>query len=144
MPALNTDEARREHANAVVDRALELLLAHDMTAFALLWAPEGTMEFPFAAGGQPPRLDGRSAVAEYLSGYTEMLDVRAIASQRRHQTADPSTVIVEFEVDGVAVSAQRPYRMPYIAVITVGADGITNYRDYWSPLAAAEVLGETR
>lgn len=73
-----------------------------------------------------------------------MLDVRAVASQMRHQTGDPSTVIVEFEAEGVAVAAQKPYRMRYIAVITVGADGIENYRDYWSPLAAAEVLGETK
>lgn len=137
-------ETRREHANAVIDRALELLVAHDMEGFAQLWAPDGTMEFPFAAAGQPERLDGRSAVADYLSGYTQMLDVRAVASQMRHQTGDPSTVIVEFEVDGVAVAAQKPYRMRYIAVITVGADGIENYRDYWSPLAAAEVLGETK
>lgn len=138
-----TAQTRREHANAVIDRALDLLLAHDMTGFAQLWAPDGTMEFPFAAAGQRARLDGRSAVADYLSGYTEMLDVRAITSEVRHQTGDPSTVILEFEVDGVAVAAQKPYRMRYVAVVTVGEDGIENYRDYWSPQAAAEVLGET-
>lgn len=136
-----TEQARREHANAVIDRALHLLLAHEMTEFAQLWAPNGTMEFPFAAAGQPSRLDGRSAVVDYLSGYTEMLDVRSISSEIRHQTDDPSTVIVEFEVEGVAVAAQKPYRMRYIAVVTVSEDGIENYRDYWSPLAAAEVLG---
>lgn len=137
----STEQARREHTNTVIDRALELLLAHDMDGFAQLWAPNGTMEFPFATAGQPLRLDGRSAVADYLSGYTDMLDVRAVASQIRHQTDDPSTVVVEFEVDGVAVAAQAPYRLRYIAVITVGEDGIENYRDYWSPLAAAEALG---
>ncbi|MBB2989154.1 ketosteroid isomerase-like protein [Mycolicibacterium iranicum] len=137
-----TDEARRLHTNAVVDRGLELLLAHDMTAFALLWAPDGTMEFPFAAAGQPARLDGQAAVVDYLAGYTAMLDVRGIASQTRHQTADPSTVVVEFEVEGVAVATQKPYRLGYIAVISVGDDGIVTYRDYWSPQAAAEVLGQ--
>lgn len=139
--SISTEQARREHANAVIDRALELLLAHDMTEFAQLWAPNGTMEFPFAAAGQPSRLAGRPAVVDYLAGYTDLLDVRAIAFQIRHQTADPSTVIVEFEVEGVAVAAQKPYRMRYLAVVTVGEDGIENYRDYWSPLAAAEVLG---
>jgi ketosteroid isomerase-like protein len=136
------DAARREHTNAVIDRAMELLLAHEMTEFALLWAPQGSMEFPFAGPGQPPRLDGRDAIVEYLAGYPDLLDVRAIASQVRHQTLDPQTVIVEFEVDGVVVATQKPYRMSYLAVITVGADGILDYRDYWSPLAAAEILGE--
>ncbi len=30
--------------------------------------------------------------------------------------------------------------MPYIAVITVGPEGITGYRDYWNLAVAAEAL----
>jgi ketosteroid isomerase-like protein len=142
MTAGTDDQARRDRANAVFDRALDLLLAHDMTGFANLWAPDGSMEFPFAGPDQPPRLAGRSAVVDYLADYTTMLDVRGIVSQVRHQTLDPNTVIAEFEVEGVAVATGAPYRMRYIAVVTVGADGIRNYRDYWSPLAAAEALGQ--
>jgi len=137
------DDERRRHANAVIDRAFELLLAHDMTGFALLWAPDGTMEFPFAGPGQPARLDGQAAVLDYLSGYTAMVDVRRIGTQTRHQTLDPDTVIVEFEVEGIAVAAQKPYVLRYVAVITVGPDGIASYRDYWSPSAAAEALGDS-
>lgn len=140
----DTDASLRQRTNAVVDRAFELLLAHDMTAFAQLWAPDGTMEFPFAGPGQPARLEGRAAVEEYLADYTQMLDVRRIVSQTRHQTLTPDTVIVEFEVEGVAVAAQQPYAMRYIAVITVGPDGIRGYRDYWSPAAAADALGGPR
>jgi len=138
-----TNDSRRAHANAILDRAMELLIAHDMTGFANLWAPDGTMEFPFAAPGQPERLDGRTAVADYLAGYTDAVDIRRIASQTRHDTLDPDTVIVEFEVDGVAVQTRRPYRMRYVAVVTVHADGIASYRDYWSPLAVSEALGAT-
>ncbi|MBO0681282.1 nuclear transport factor 2 family protein [Mycolicibacterium sp. S2-37] len=137
------DDERRRRANHTIDRALELLLAHDMTGFAMLWAPHGTMEFPFAGPGQPSRLDSRAAVLDYLAGYTEMLDVRNVIAQTRHQTLDPDTVVVEFDVEGVAVATQRPYLMRYIAVITVGDDGIVNYRDYWSPSAAADALGES-
>jgi uncharacterized protein len=141
MTSLDTSEMRRTHANAVLDRAMDLLLAHDMTGFAHLWAPSGTAEFPFAGPGQPQRLDGRAAVVDYLAGYTDMLDVRGITSQTRHQTLDPDTVIVEFEANGVAVESQKPYRMRYVAVVTVHDDGIASYRDYWSPLAIAEALG---
>lgn len=136
-----TDDAQRAQTNAVLDRAFELLVAHDMHGFAMLWAPDGIMEFPFAGPGRPRRLDGRTAVIEYLDGYTDMLDLRAIPTQTRHQTLDPRTVIVEFEAEGIAVAAQRPYRLGYIAVITVHDDGIASYRDYWSPMAAAEALG---
>lgn len=141
MPSSSTDETRRAHVNDLVDRALALLLEHDMSAFADLWAPNGSIEFPFAASGYPSRVDGREAIREYLSGYTKMLDVRGIASQIRHQTDDPDTVIIEFEVDGRAVANGNSYRMRYIAVITARPDGIASYRDYWSPLAGAETLG---
>lgn len=141
MPAQATDQQRRAHTNVVIDHALELLLAHDMDAFGRLWTHDGTMEFPFAAPGQPQRLDGQAAVLDYLAGYTDMLDVRGVVSQTRHQTDDPATVVIEFEVAGVAVATRQPYQLGYIAVITVGGEGITNYRDYWSPLAAAAVVG---
>jgi uncharacterized protein len=125
----------------VVDRAMDLLLAHDMAGFAGLWAVDGTIEFPFAPAGYPQRLEGRAAVADYLRDYTDHVDLRAITSRTVHQTVDPDVVVVEFEVDGTAVHTGRPYRMRYISVITVRDGEITGYRDYWSPVAAAEALG---
>lgn len=128
-------------ARDVVDRAMDLLLAHDMAGFAGLWAVDGTVEFPFAPDGYPQRLDGRAAVAEYLRDFTDHIDLHAITSRTVHQTLDPGVVVVEFEVDGTAVRTGRPYRMRYISVITVREGEILGYRDYWSPLAAAEALG---
>ena len=125
----------------IVDRAMDLLLAHDMAGFAGLWAVDGTIEFPFASAGYPQRVEGRAAVTEYLRGYTDHVDLRAITSRTVHRTADPEVVVVEFEVDGVAVRTGRPYRMKYISVITVRGGEIAGYRDYWSPVAAAEALG---
>lgn len=55
----------------------------------------------------------------------------------------------EFVVDGVAVPTQKPFRMAYLALVTVGEEGITSYRDYWSRKAAegtmsgdAQTLGQ--
>lgn len=58
-----------------------------------------------------------------------------------HQSVDPDVVIVEFEAAGTVVATGAPYRMRYIAVITVRDREIESYRDYWSPAAAAEVVG---
>jgi len=58
-----------------------------------------------------------------------------------HQSVDPEVVIVEFEASGTVVATGAPYRMRYIAVITVRNNEIQRYRDYWSPLAAAEAMG---
>ena len=44
----------------------------------------------------------------------------------------------------VPCATRAPYRMSYIAVITVRNNEIALYRDYWSPAAAADVLGGTQ
>jgi uncharacterized protein len=126
---------------ALVDRAMALLLAKDMVGFADLWAPDGVLEFPFAAPGYPTRLTGRTEVRDYLRDYPSVVDLHAVTSLDVHQSVDPEVVVVEFEVDGVAVRTGRPYEMRYIAVLTVRDGQIQRYRDYWSPLAAATALG---
>lgn len=125
----------------VVDRAFELLLAHDMAGFAGLWAFDGVMEFPFAPPGYPRRLTGRTAVAEYLHDYTDRVDLRAVTDKTVHQTLDAEVVVVEFAVDGVVVQTGRPYRPSYVTVITVRDGAIVHYRDYWNPLAIADAFG---
>jgi ketosteroid isomerase-like protein len=130
-----------QQVSAVIDRALEFLLAHDMAGFAGLWAADGTLEFPFASPGYPQRIEGRDAVRDYLRDYTDHADVRAIVSKVVHETMTPGVAVLEFEVDGVAVATARPYRMRYISVITVRDGEIHGYRDYWSPQAAAEAMG---
>ncbi|HEY6575393.1 MAG TPA: nuclear transport factor 2 family protein, partial [Mycobacterium sp.] len=73
----------------LVGRALALLLAHDMAAFAGLWAEDGVLEFPFAAPGYPARVEGRAAIAEYMRGYPDILNVTEIPRRVIHQSVDP-------------------------------------------------------
>lgn len=129
-----------QHADEVLDRLLTALVAHDMDGFADCFAPGGSIEFPFAPPGYPERIDGQDDIRAYMSRYPEIVDVREVVTQRRLHTEQPGTVVVEFELGGVGVANQRPYTLKYIAVITVGAEGIEDYRDYWSPAAAEEAL----
>ncbi|MFI9560933.1 nuclear transport factor 2 family protein [Nonomuraea endophytica] len=118
----------------LLSKGMDLLLAKDMAGFADLWAADGTMEFPFAPPGWPARLDGRAEVRDYLSGYTDVYDIKRVAEQAVHQTTDPEVIIAEIEVDGVLVRTGEPYQRRYISVITVRDGHIIGYRDYWSPL----------
>jgi ketosteroid isomerase-like protein len=127
-------------AHALVDQAVELLLAKDMVGFAGLWAVDGVIEFPFAPPGGPQQVTGRAAIEDYLRDYPKLLDVQTIVEKTVHDTADVNVVIVEFEVAGVVVRTGKPYRMRYIAVVTARDGEISHYRDYWNPLAAAEIL----
>jgi ketosteroid isomerase-like protein len=139
MTELN-DHDRRNRAHDMIDGLQAALLAHDMDAFADEWAPNGSMTFPFAPPGWP-RLNSREAVRQYLAGYTDNVDIRGIRHQTRHDTTDPDTVIVEWGVTGIALKTGRPYDIDYVAIVTVGADGITAYRDYWNALAAGAAMG---
>ncbi|MCG8919162.1 nuclear transport factor 2 family protein [Actinokineospora sp. PR83] len=128
-------------ASDLFTESVRLLLAKDMAGYAALWAVDGVMVFPFAAADYPARLEGRAAIAAYLRGYPDLLDVREITEQVVHRTSDPDVVIAEFEAAGVAVATGKPYRIRYVAVLTARNGEITSYRDYWSPLAATEILG---
>lgn len=137
------DDARRRRAHAAVDAALDRILAHDMAGFAALWAPDSTMTFPFAAPGSPRELAGRDAIAAYVAGYNDLLLPTAVVDEVRHTTGDPDTLVVEFAVRGTVVATGAEYTLRYVAVVTVGPEGITGYRDHWSPLEVQQVLGRT-
>ncbi|WP_037364833.1 nuclear transport factor 2 family protein [Amycolatopsis orientalis] len=125
----------------ILDRALDLLVQHDMAGFVQLFAEDAVAEFPFAAPEQTERVEGRAALAEYLRDYPNLLDIREVVAKTVHQTTDPEVSIAEFELAGVAVATQKPYRLRYVVVLTVRDGLIRRYRDYWSPLAVTEVLG---
>lgn len=125
----------------LVDRVLALLLEKDMAGFAGLWAESGVLEFPFAPPGYPSRLEGRAAIADYMRGYPDIVDMREITEKSVHHSVDPEVVIAEFAAAGFVVATGAPYQMRYIAVITLRDNEIQHYRDYWSPQAAAETLG---
>ncbi|QFU88191.1 nuclear transport factor 2 family protein [Amycolatopsis sp. YIM 10] len=128
-------------ARDLVDEALRRILAKDMTGFAELWAAGGVLEFPFAAAGYPDRIEGRDAVREYLRDYNDRILPERVVASEIHDVADADRVIAEFEVAGTIVASGQPYRMRYVAVITAKNGEIAHYRDYWSPLAAAEAMG---
>ncbi|HEX4224686.1 MAG TPA: nuclear transport factor 2 family protein [Pseudonocardiaceae bacterium] len=128
----------------LLNQALDLILAKDMSGFADLWAADGTMEFPFAPPGWPGRLDGREAVREYLRDYTDAFDVKTVTERAVHETTDPEVIIAEIEIDGVLVRTGRPYERRYISVLTVRDGHIADYRDYWSPVGMTTDTDFTR
>ena len=50
-------------------------------------------------------------------------------------------LVAEFTASGVVVATGRPYRLRYIAVLTIRGGHIVHYRDYWNPQAAQDLLG---
>jgi len=126
---------------AVTQRALSLLSVNDFARFAELWAEDGVIEFPFAPPGYPQQVRGRAAIHEYLKDYPNTLHIDWIVDPHIHATDAPDVAVVEFAAAGTVVASGKPYEMRYISVVTVRDGTITRYRDYWSPAAAADIMG---
>lgn len=125
----------------MLDAAFERILAFDMPGFARMWAPDGVLEFPFASASGPARLQGREAVVDYLSVYNDLMLPRTLRNVIRHETTDPDTIVIEFEVEGEIVATHEDFKLGYVWIVTVGDDGFTRIRDYWSPLHAEQIIG---
>lgn len=124
----------------LIQRGLDLLLAKDMSGFVDLFAGDAVVEFPFAEPPQPPRVEGRAALADYLDGYPDKVDIHEFPVVVLHQTTDPEVVVAEFTAKGVTVRTGQPYELSYVAVITVRDGLVVSYRDYWSPVAAERAM----
>ncbi|WP_215545457.1 nuclear transport factor 2 family protein [Amycolatopsis sp. CA-230715] len=120
---------------------LDLMLVKDTDAAADLWAEDGVAEFPFAVGTSPRLVTGRDAIRVYLGRLPGVLDMREVPAITVHHMENPDTVVAEFSATGRTLCTGEPYRLDYIAVITVQDGLITRYRDYWNPLATASATG---
>ncbi|MGS2645439.1 nuclear transport factor 2 family protein [Streptosporangium sp. LJ11] len=127
---------------AVFRRGVDLLLAKDMRAYLDLWHEDAVAEFPFAPPGWPRRLDGITAITDYLIDYPDKLDIAEVTALTVHETVDPAVVVAEFTASGKVVATGKPYEISYIAVVTVAHGKITHYRDHWNPTVALEALGD--
>lgn len=54
--------------------------------------------------------------------------------------APDGTMTLPFAAPG---SPRAEYTLRYVAVVTVGPEGITGHRDCWSPLEVQQVFGRT-
>ncbi|MEU2790033.1 nuclear transport factor 2 family protein [Streptomyces sp. NPDC007100] len=136
MPDIAPDRTSGPLAPADLFRhATRLLLDKDMDGWVALCAEDVLVELPFAPDGYPTKLEGRPALAAYVSDYTEHIDLRDIPHLKVHLTDDPDTVIAEMRATGRFVATGEPYDMSYVVVMTAEQGRITRYRDYWNPLA---------
>jgi uncharacterized protein len=137
--------APRPHAASareVFERAKKLALAKDLDGFADLFAPDGVHELPFAPPGIPRRLEGRETLREYFATLTGTpLKHTGFTDMTVYETADPGVIIAEYDAHGTVTSTGRPYQLRYLQVVKVSGGQITLWRDYWDPLASAELLG---
>ncbi|MCC5036349.1 nuclear transport factor 2 family protein [Streptomyces sp. WAC 00631] len=115
--------------------SLTLLLEKDIDGWLALCDEHIVAEFPYAPDGFPAKLEGRAALAAYMRGYPEYVDLREILRLEIHETREPGTIVAEWRGTGRMVASGAAYDMPYVAVVKVRDGRMTHYRDYWNPAA---------
>ena len=124
------------------------MVAGGQISFADLFATDGVLNYPFAAPGQPPRLQGREAIREFFdgmarSGSRELFEQEANVTAVIRETDDPEVVVAEIRHHGWSKAANAPYSLTALGVIRVRDGQIVQYDDYMNPIALANALGRT-
>jgi uncharacterized protein len=133
---------REERMTTAVDVFKELaqvsVETSDATALVDLCADDVVFDFPFAPPGRPTRVEGKSALGEYLTAVSGRRRIEAVPNLEIHETVNPDVAIIEMTMTGTVTATGAAYEQSYVAVLTVRDGLIARYRDYWNPLRAAE------
>ncbi len=98
-------------------------------------------EFPYAPAGAVSRLEGKTALADYLPKVGALIvfdDLRLLAV---HRADEVGVFVVEFSCRGHGRDTGLPYAQIYISVIHVQDGLIVRYRDYWNPQVLLSAVG---
>jgi ketosteroid isomerase-like protein len=140
------DQNRQEAPTAVqlFQKCLDRFLAKDMKGWTDLCAEDVVAEFPFAPEGSPSRIEGRSALYDYLKNYPSVIDIHKIPTAKTYATDDNNVVVAEWSVTGKVIGNGNPYDMSYATFVTYRDGLVVNYREYWNPLVFLTSLGNSR
>jgi ketosteroid isomerase-like protein len=122
------------------------MVAGEGVVFADLFATDGVLNYPFAAPGQPPQLQGKETIREFFdamarSGSRELFEQEGDVTAVIRETDDPEVVVAEIRHHGWSKAANAPYSLTALGVIRVRDGEIVQYDDYMNPIALAAALG---
>ena len=124
--------------NAVLRHALGDALDPDAGDLMAMCAPGVVFEFPFAPPGMPKRVEGRDALADYLTGLGEMLTLDRMTVPVVYPVREDGVFVLEFGSEATSRINGRTLKPRYIAVVRVEGGKIVLYRDYWDPTLVSQ------
>jgi len=119
--------------------ATDAFVNGDPQGWLALAHPDIVLEFPFAPAGLPRRVEGKTAVAEYLHATPGQVHFDEVRVLHTHQALDPETAVVEWTATGHVKATGEPYEMSYAVVITLVDGLMAVYREYWNPLIVQQL-----
>ncbi|WNF01166.1 nuclear transport factor 2 family protein [Streptomyces luomodiensis] len=115
--------------------ALGSLAAGDLDGWMSIYAPDATHEFPWAAEGAVRRLEGRDAIAAYMSRLPEVIEFGPFTDVHVREAGDETIV----QATGHHRSPDgTPRDLGYIWFITRRDGKVTRIQDYMNALPGSE------
>ncbi len=111
--------------------ALESLRAGDVDGFMQMYDDDAVHEFPFAPEGRLERLEGKTAIAEYMKRLPAAVQFDSFDDVRVRETGDE--LIVEATGHGRRPGSGEPFHMQYVWFITHENGHVSRFRDYMNP-----------
>lgn len=110
-----------------------------------LWAEDAIVEFPFAPGQYPKRLEGRNAIYEYYKAAAPVFELQGEKPLVMYPSSDPLVAVFEVSMDFRILSTGKDYSQDYICVVKIRDDGrIVLYREYWDPVRVLETFQQEK
>ena len=129
-----------ESFSLMLRHALGDRLNSNASSFQEMFDRDGVMEFPFAYGDLPRRIEGREALASHLSMLATLITFDRMGEPTIIPSTDPDTVVIEFEGFGKGMATGEPYEQRYVSIIRTRNGRIVHYKDYWNPLSVLSAL----
>ncbi len=126
----------------VLQRMRKAAIARSAGDMSSVYAVDAVHEFPFTRPGVPTRLEGRDAIMSFITAFwsTSPLRYERYRTIAIHATADPDTIVVEQEVEGIS-STTGSFVLPNTMVLKARHGEIAHVRDYANLLAVEEAIG---
>jgi ketosteroid isomerase-like protein len=120
--------------------ALDSLVAGDVDGWMSMYAPDAVHEFPFAPKDGVRRLDGREAIAAYVSQVVNKGRLRfgTFSNICVRETGDE--IIVEADGNHQRICDDTPVVLSYVWFITRRDGRVTHFRDYVNPMQLSNAL----
>ena len=108
-----------------------------------LLADDVVMEAPFAPPGHPSRIEGRQRFLDYANPQRAVFPVRfdGCRTTAIHDTTDPDTIVVEYELTGTSTTTNRQATAAFIGVLTARDGKVVRWREYQDTAAITRALG---
>jgi ketosteroid isomerase-like protein len=107
-----------------------------------LLAEDVVVETPFAPPGHPRRQVGRQQFLDAVNPRRAAFPIRIVDVRVTtvHDTADPDTIVVEYELTGRSTTTDREATAAFVGVLTVREGRIALWREYQDTLAIQAAL----